>query len=281
MTPTVTVQALALRPIFEGPSAEEEGGQPATKSSGRGGPAQAVGVNRVDSDLDRLDSVRWEGDMPREGGGAGKGEGEGKGKGEGEGKGAGKGAAGLHEVVCLGGEGGTAPPPRRAAPSTAPSSAPSSAPPRPSEVARIHVGTWNMGAATPDYDRLGAWLGEEKADLYAVGVQECVSDEWHELLGQHFGSSYVLVAERAMGQIKLSVFVHRRHAHAVSAVETSYTPTGMRPPHRRPRAHTHPLHTLALRCLATHHTHTILTTHDTLPHTHTHTHTGCRRAGHR
>ena len=95
MTRTVIVQALALRPIFEGPAAEEEAGLPATKSSGRGGPAQAVGVNRVDSDLDSLDSVRWEGDMPREGGGAGKGEGEG----EGAGKGAGKGAAGLREVL--------------------------------------------------------------------------------------------------------------------------------------------------------------------------------------
>ena len=280
MTPTVTVQALALRPIFEGPSAEEEGGQPATKSSGRGGPAQAVGVNRVDSDLDRLDSVRWEGDMPREGGGAGKGEGEGKGKGEGEGKGAGKGAAGLHEVVCLGGEGGTAPPPRRAAPSTAPSSAPSSAPPRPSEVVRIRVGTWNMGAATPDYDRLGAWLGEEKADLYAVGVQECVSDEWHELLGQHFGSSYVLVAERAMGQIKLSVFVHRRHAHAVSAVETSYTPTGMQHKHQEtPCSYTPSAH--AGTTMPGHSPHSHYTHHTRHTSTHTHTHTGCRRAGHR
>ena len=142
------------------------------------------------------------------------------------------------------------------------------------ETIRIRVGTWNMGAATPDYERLGAWLSPNATldgdsghvglhggghaggghsgggvsggggggggggsaasggraapiDLYAIGVQECASDEWSELLGQHLGSSYVLVAERAMGQIKLACFVHRRHIHAIAAVETSYTPTGV------------------------------------------------------
>ena len=42
-----------------------------------------------------------------------------------------------------------------------------------------------------------------------MGVQECVNDEWTELLAQHLGRSYVLVAERSMGQIKLSVHVLR------------------------------------------------------------------------
>jgi len=156
----MVVQALALRRIFEGPSTEEEGGLgglgglSVIKSRGRADPVrQAVGVERVDMGHDRPETVSEGGaEMPREG--------KGGGEGGGEGKGAGTGAAGLHEVVCLGGEDGSVPP-RRAAPSSAP-------PHRPSEVVRIRVGTWNMGAASPDYEQLGAWLGEEKADLYAV-----------------------------------------------------------------------------------------------------------------
>ena len=202
------VQALALRPIFEGPSAEDEGGLAAIKSSGRAEPVLALGVSRHDtarSDLcapispTPLDTVRERGGdtptdpllevntdpkasamaeiltttrreamplpsplpSPEPA----------------------RSAAGLHttEVVVAAAaaaaaaalavvarEDGTAP--ARAAPSSAP-------PPRPSEVVRIRVGTWNMGAATPDYDRLGAWLGEDKADLYAVGVQECRGHE--------------------------------------------------------------------------------------------------------
>ena len=46
-------------------------------------------------------------------------------------------------------------------------------------------------------------------------------------LSQHLGISYVRVADRSMGQIKLVVFIHRRHAHALSSVETSYVPTGV------------------------------------------------------
>ena len=47
------------------------------------------------------------------------------------------------------------------------------------------------------------------------------------LSSQHLGISYVRVADRSMGQIKLVVFIHRRHAHALSSVETSYVPTGV------------------------------------------------------
>ena len=57
------------------------------------------------------------------------------------------------------------------------------------------------------------------------------SEHSHSLLppalSQHLGISYVRVADRSMGQIKLVVFIHRRHAHALSSVETSYVPTGV------------------------------------------------------
>ena len=133
---------------------------------------------------------------------------------------------------------------------------------------KIWVGTWNMGNAQPEYDKLDGWMESKRRyhDVYAVGVQECSSEEWIEMLSQvprgstphpraphaashahpasvhlvilralplppalsqHLGISYVRVADRSMGQIKLVVFIHRRHAHALSSVETSYVPTGV------------------------------------------------------
>ena len=85
-----------------------------------------------------------------------------------------------------------------------------------------------MANAPPAYEQLDEWLDARRSphDLYVIGTQENSDDSWHELIANALGSLYVRIGERAMGQIKLSVFVHRRHAHAVSAVETSYTPTG-------------------------------------------------------
>ena len=51
---------------------------------------------------------------------------------------------------------------------------------------KIWVGTWNMGNAQPEYDKLDGWMESKRRyhDVYAVGVQECSSEEWIEMLSQ-------------------------------------------------------------------------------------------------
>ena len=87
------------------------------------------------------------------------------------------------------------------------------------------------GAAPPHPTELRGWLlggaGGGKYDLYVVATQENASDEWHEMVAEVLGGSFVRVADRAMGQIRIAAFVRRIHAHAVSRVETSYVATGV------------------------------------------------------
>ena len=47
------------------------------------------------------------------------------------------------------------------------------------------------------------------------------------MVSDTLGTAYVRVSDRSMGQIKMAAYIHRRHAHAVSHVESSFVATGV------------------------------------------------------
>jgi hypothetical protein len=100
---------------------------------------------------------------------------------------------------------------------------------------RVWVGSWNLGGAAPETERLSSWAPVDAADVYCVGTQEARYerskeqgvDEWAAVLQRHFGAAFYVVASVTMWEIGLVVFARREHAGRISGASTATKATGI------------------------------------------------------
>eukprot|EP00753_Platysulcus_tardus_P021908 PLAT9164.1.p1 GENE.PLAT9164.1~~PLAT9164.1.p1 ORF type:complete len:1966 (-),score=1089.21 PLAT9164.1:159-5909(-) len=93
---------------------------------------------------------------------------------------------------------------------------------------KVHIGTWNVGNASPD-EKVAPWIPEEAVDIVALGAQECVKKaEWQACLAHNgLESAYDLIAKVNMWEMRLYVFVAKKHTAYVCGVETAKEATGI------------------------------------------------------
>ena len=91
-----------------------------------------------------------------------------------------------------------------------------------------------MGEAAPPKD-ISPWL-LPKSDLYVITTQECVyktangsscEQDWFKVVSDTLGSDYARVHGLSLLNIRMAVFVHRKHAHKIHHVEAASLPTGI------------------------------------------------------
>jgi hypothetical protein len=100
---------------------------------------------------------------------------------------------------------------------------------------RVWVGTWNLGGAAPEADKLAAWIALDAADVYCIGTQEARYErnkeqgveDWSAVLQRHFGAAFYVVASVTMWEIGLVVYARREHAGRISGVATATKATGI------------------------------------------------------
>lgn len=97
---------------------------------------------------------------------------------------------------------------------------------------RIFLGTYNMGSAPPNH--LHSWIpvtpvnGVNRYHLYVIGTQEnkwkkgeSEGNNWIDLIRNHLGSDYELLAESTMWEIGLVVFAHSSCVRYITNIEVS------------------------------------------------------------
>eukprot|EP01104_Vermistella_antarctica_P017273 TRINITY_DN6095_c0_g1_i1.p1 TRINITY_DN6095_c0_g1~~TRINITY_DN6095_c0_g1_i1.p1 ORF type:complete len:1127 (+),score=247.22 TRINITY_DN6095_c0_g1_i1:338-3718(+) len=103
----------------------------------------------------------------------------------------------------------------------------------------IFVGTWNLGNAAPP-ETLSSWLLHKVSggsDIYAIGLQEaeyppragypsCEADLF-DTVQRTLGTDYIKVAGHSLLQMRLVVYVHRKHFYAISRVRKTHVATGI------------------------------------------------------
>mmetsp|Transcript_19624 Transcript_19624/g.29285 ORF Transcript_19624/g.29285 Transcript_19624/m.29285 type:complete len:524 (+) Transcript_19624:295-1866(+) len=100
----------------------------------------------------------------------------------------------------------------------------------------VFVGTWNVGNAPPPED-LSAWLPKNKHSLYVVGAQECkykhregfasCEEDWLSSLKKHFGSKYVMLKAKSLGEMRIALFCKDTEAKKFGMFETATEATGI------------------------------------------------------
>jgi hypothetical protein len=101
---------------------------------------------------------------------------------------------------------------------------------------RVWVGTWNLGGAAPEADKLASWIPLDAADVYCIGTQEAryERNKEHGVEDWAVGAAATLWRARStwwravtMWEIGLVVYARREHAGRISGVSTATKATGI------------------------------------------------------